>query len=52
MPNKPRPENPGRVVRVDDALWAKVQTRAEDEGVKPSAIVRAALRAYLEEGLR
>jgi len=49
MPNKPRPENPARPVRVNDTLWTAVRERAKADGVTPSEVVRTALRTYLEK---
>jgi negative regulator of replication initiation len=33
MPNRPRPDNPARTIRVDDTLWSafKKQAQAEDQ---------------------
>lgn len=49
MANRPRPDNPARSVRIEDALWEQVVQRAEteEEGVTVSDVVRAALTAYL-----
>ena len=47
MPNKPRPENPARPVRVDDDLWARVKARAARDAVSASEVVREAIRHYL-----
>ena len=46
MPNQPRPDNKIRPVRVEDKLWAAVQTRAAKEGTTVSAVIRAALQDF------
>lgn len=48
MANQPRPDNPGRVVRVDDELWALVKAIAAENEVSASEVVREALRAYVK----
>lgn len=48
MPNKPRAENPGRVIRFEDALWQKVKELAESSGMTPSQLVRAAVLRYIK----
>lgn len=48
MPNKPRPGNPGRAVRVEDALWAEVQALAASDGRTPSEVVREAVSRYVK----
>lgn len=48
MPNKPRPENRHRMVRVEDDLWDAAKKAAKGEGTTVSAVVRAALRRYVE----
>lgn len=48
MPNKPRPDNRARPVRVEDALWAEVQTIATEDDVSASEVVREALRRYVK----
>ena len=48
MPNKPRPENPARPVRIEDGLWAEVRALAAEDGVKASEIVREAVRRYVK----
>lgn len=40
---------PLRAVRVDDQLWAKAQAKAKKNGDNLSAIIRDALRDYLNE---
>lgn len=48
MPNKPRPENPARPVRIEDPLWAEVRALAELDKVSASEIVREAVRRYVK----
>ena len=48
MPNKPRPDNPARPVRIDDATWAQVKRLAERREVTPSQIVRTAVEQYVK----
>jgi predicted HicB family RNase H-like nuclease len=36
-------------VRVDDELWTAAVTKARDQGDNLSAIIRDALRQYLDE---
>lgn len=47
MPNKPRDDNPGRVIRIENALWAKVRTMAAERKVTASVIVREAIERYV-----
>lgn len=48
MPNKPRPENPARPIRVEDDLWAAAKAAAAAEGTTVSEVVRQALRELVE----
>lgn len=48
MPNRPRPENPARPVRIDDSLWARVKAIAEEDETTASAVVREAVRLYVD----
>lgn len=52
MPNKPRPENRHRMVRVEDELWeaAKEAARANDTTV--SQVIRDALKRYVDRHRR
>lgn len=43
MPNKPRPENRHRMVRVEDDLWEKAGDAALAEGTTRSQVMRDAL---------
>lgn len=52
MPNKPRPSNPARPVRIEDDLWREVQRLAERRGVSASAIVRTAVAQYIKRSQR
>ena len=47
MPNKPRPSNPARAVRVEDALWRAAQERAAERGETVSDVIRRALQRYV-----
>lgn len=38
-----------RTVRIEDGLWDKAQTKADENGDNLSAIIRDALRQYLNE---
>ena len=42
-------KTPLRAVRVDPELWEKARTIAESKGGNLSAIIRDALRVYIEE---
>lgn len=48
MPNQPRPDNPARQVRVEDALWKSAHKIARQRGETVSGIVRAALARYVK----
>lgn len=52
MPNKPRPENRHRMVRVEDELWRKAGEVAAEQGTTRSAVIRDALRRYVREHQR
>ena len=43
-------KTPLRAIRVDDELWEAAQAKAAKEGDSLSAIIRDALRAYINEG--
>lgn len=47
MPNQPRSGNPGRMVRVEDALWQAVQAKAAERGETVSNVIRRALERYI-----
>lgn len=47
MPNAPRPDNPARPVRIENTLWAEVQTIATTDETNPSEVVREAVRRYV-----
>jgi metal-responsive CopG/Arc/MetJ family transcriptional regulator len=38
-----------RTVRIEDALWERAKAKADAEGVNLSAVIRDALRLYVEE---
>jgi len=40
---------PLRAVRVDDALWEAAQAKAAEKGDNLSAVIRDALRQYINE---
>lgn len=42
-------KTPLRSIRVDEDLWNQAQSAAKDRGDNLSAIIRDALRAYIEE---
>lgn len=46
MPNKPRPENPARTIRVSDSLWERAKKRADEKGETVSEAVRKFLERY------
>jgi hypothetical protein len=46
MANQPRPSNPARAVRVEDALWKAAQERAAERGETVSDVIRRALERY------
>ena len=48
MPNKPRPENRARPVRIEDGLWAVVQAIAAEDETSASEVVREAVRRYIK----
>jgi len=43
MPNKPRPENRHRMVRVEDELWERAGEVCAELGTTRSAVMREAL---------
>lgn len=47
MPNQPREGTSVRTMRLDDDLWAQVQSAAGELGVSASEVVRVALSEYL-----
>lgn len=48
MPNKPRPENRHRMVRVEDSLWNAAKAAAAANGTTVSAVIREALARYVK----
>lgn len=44
MPNKPRPENRHRMVRVEDELWEASAKAAKAEATTRAEVMREALR--------
>lgn len=48
MPNKPRPDNPHRSVRVEDALWNAAGEAAKAQGTTRAAVMQEALRRYVK----
>lgn len=48
MPNKPRADNPHRMVRVEDSLWSAAKAKASDEGTTVSAVIREALTEFVQ----
>ena len=49
MPNKPRPDNPPRRFRCEDAVWLAFQRATAKNGTNPSTVLREAVTAYLAE---
>lgn len=47
VPNKPRPENRHRMVRVEDELWTAAKAKAAETGTTVSAVIREALRRFV-----
>lgn len=47
MANQPRPENPARAVRVEDALWEAAKAKAAERGETVSDVIRRALERYV-----
>ena len=47
MSNQPRPGNPARAVRVEDALWHAAKARAAERGESVSDVIRRALERYV-----
>lgn len=52
MPNKPRPENRHRMVRVEDELWGAAEVACAKLGTTRAAIMRAALVQAVKEAGR
>ena len=48
MPNKPRPENRHRMVRVEDELWEAAKVAAAAEGTTRAEVMREALRRLVK----
>jgi len=49
MPNKPRPENPSRNIRVEDDLWHAAKAAARKRGTTLSEHIREALVRLVRE---
>lgn len=49
MPRSVPDYDPIHCIRIPDALWRRAQARADRDGVKVSAVVRAALEAYVSK---
>lgn len=47
MPNQPRPGNPARALRVEDALWKAAQAKAAERGESVSDVLRKCLERYV-----
>lgn len=52
MPNKPRPENRHRMVRVEDELWEASREACEALGTTRAEVMRAALRKAVKDARR
>lgn len=48
MPNKPRPENRHRMVRVEDELWTAAKAACDKLGTTRAEVMREALRKAVE----
>ena len=48
MPNQPRPDNPHRMVRVEDELWDAAKTACVKLGTTRSEVMRQALCEAVE----
>jgi metal-responsive CopG/Arc/MetJ family transcriptional regulator len=48
MPNKPRADNPHRMVRVERVLWEAAEAAASIENTTRSEVMRQALRDLVE----
>jgi metal-responsive CopG/Arc/MetJ family transcriptional regulator len=42
-------KTPLRAIRIDDELWEAAQAKAAQDGDNLSAVIRDALRAYIQE---
>jgi predicted HicB family RNase H-like nuclease len=49
MPNKPRPENRHRMVRVEDELWEAAKIAAAEQGTTRAEVMREALRKLVKK---
>lgn len=49
MPNKPRPENRHRMVRVEDELWEAARIACAKLGTTRAAVMREALRQAVSD---
>lgn len=49
MPNKPRPENRHRMVRVEDELWEASRRACDELGTTRAEVMRAALRQVVKD---
>jgi predicted transcriptional regulator len=49
-PNRPRPDNPARTVRIDDRLWKLVRETAQARSTTVSEVVRRAVEQYVTRG--
>ena len=52
MANRPRPDNPHRMVRVEDGLWSAAKKACEKLGTTRSEVMRAALRETIKKAER
>ena len=52
MPNKPRPENRHRMVRVEDDLWAAAKAACDKLGTTRAEVMREALRQAVRDAGR
>jgi hypothetical protein len=52
MPNKPRPENRHRMVRVEDELWEASKEACDQLGTTRAEVMREALRRAVARAKR
>jgi hypothetical protein len=52
MPNKPRPENRHRMVRVEDELWQAAAEACAELDITRAEVMRAALRKAVRDAKR
>lgn len=48
MPNKPRPENPARAIRIEDELWERAKAAARRLDITVSEFARHAIAEHVQ----